>query len=472
MSKKRLFTIGCLLALILLGLLPGRAQALRANFSGDLQRLEEMGQFEEALFLRQSSMHMILAVHAAWAGVAYDPAGDRLYFQTRLDRRFWNLINSQKRPLTDLLAKAKLNPQQLEKLDERVRVYIEDHLAPEFDAMGNFYMGRIAWILERSGLFYDASFRRRLLGNYCLRVCEPYYAGVAQELEQAGDARRAAAYRAKAQWYRQQAQVELRRANGDRLLSQLPDGDTRQHRPKPQVIAFLKPALQSQDADVRLAAALALADLGEPVPLASLGDDPTLRQQLPVRPAGDLRPGIAPGIRASYYSDPDQTAPLARKALPAADIGFRGDERFPPKLKPYWEKPDIFPANASGQFLVRFEARLQIPEDGSYRFYLKTDGANRATMRLTTPTGQSTLISPRNDKQLLYSMQVGFPNGILSRIDFSQPIELKRGIVDLDIEYKGPEAKGKHGTPGLRLYWSSDNRVMELVPPSAFFHRL
>ena len=55
-------------------------------------------------------------------------------------------------------------------LDLRVRVYVEDHLSPDFDEMGNFYFRRKAWVMERAGLFYDASFRRRLTGYSCDRV--------------------------------------------------------------------------------------------------------------------------------------------------------------------------------------------------------------------------------------------------------------------------------------------------------------
>ena len=80
------------------------------------------------------------------------------------------------------------------------------------------------------------------------------------------------------------------------------------------------------------------------------------------------------------------------------------------------------------------------------------------------------IISPRNDKQLLYSVQSTFDGQVLTRVDFSPEIELKKGLIDIEIEYKGAEARGKYGTPGLRLGWSSESRVMEAVPASAFWH--
>ncbi|MCY2955110.1 MAG: PA14 domain-containing protein [Planctomycetota bacterium] len=436
-------------ASLLIALCASPAHALRANLRGDLARLEEMGHYEEALFYRQSTVDMVLAIHVAWSGAAYDPAMERIFGETRTDRRYWNLINHQKRPITALLTKARLNPDQLDRLDERVRVYVEDHLSPDYDEMGNFYFRRKAQVMERLGLFYDASFRRRLTGYYEQRVCAPYYATMADELDQKGKTSLAAAYRAKSIWYQAEALREFRRSNGDRLISQLQLNNAQQQIDKTQIVNLLELARQSKDADARFAAELALGDLGQASPQSVLPP-----------------PGVQPGIRARYFTSPDQPSPAADKILPAADLGFRGNERFPDKLRATWEKDDIFPSNATGQFLVHLTGKIRIPAPGKYRFYARTDSGNRAIVRVN---GQP-VISPRNDRQLLYSMQIDYAGQTLTRVDFSPEIQLKQDLADIEIEYKGPEANGKYGTPGLRLSWSSDGHVMEPVPSSAFFH--
>jgi hypothetical protein len=457
------------LAVLLIFLCVSPAMGLRANLRQDMAKLEEMGRFEEALFYRRSSMDMILAVHVAWSGAAYDGEMDKFVFAPRVDRRYWNMVHDQKRPITELLAKGKLSSEQLQRLEERVRVYVEDHLSPEFDEMGNFYFRRGAWCLERAGMFFDASGRRRLTGYYCQRVCVPYYSIMAQELEEQGSATLAAAYRAKAEWFAGEALREFRRSNGDRMLAQLQVGDVRQPRQLAEVLEALKKGMGSKDADVRLAAAMNLADLGESELLRGLlGDEDAEVRGVAESALKAVAPaaGLRPGIRAKYFNDPQQTAPVAEKVLAAAAIGLRGNERFPAKLKGFWQQEDVVPANAAGQFLVSFRGKLNIPEEGQYRFYIKTDSTNRATMRLGAA---GAIISPRNDRQLLYSIQSDPKGEVLTRVDFSVPVELKKGVVDVEIDYKGVEAKGQYGTPGLRLYWSSERRVMEPVPAGAYF---
>ena len=107
----------------------------------------------------------------------------------------------------------------MDRLDERLRVYVEDHLSPEFDEMGNFYFQRKAWLLERHGLFWEAAFRRRLTGYYCVRVCSPYYSAIAQELEQKDQKATADAYRRKSAWFMEEAMRQFRR--GQRRLGPL-----------------------------------------------------------------------------------------------------------------------------------------------------------------------------------------------------------------------------------------------------------
>jgi len=229
------------------------AHALRPNLRSDLQQIEKLGRYEEALFFRRSTMDMILAVHVAWSGAPYDPAMDGWIGETRTDRRYWNMVNGQKRAVTDLLEKAALSPEQLQKLEQRVRVYVEDHMSPEFDEMGNFYFRRKAMAMESMGLFFDASFRRHLTGYYCQRVCAPYYAAIAQELQQNGQLRPAAAYRSKSAAYEQRAMDEFRRANGDLALSAMRGGAMRQPLPRAKVVQLLKSAPAGASDEARFA---------------------------------------------------------------------------------------------------------------------------------------------------------------------------------------------------------------------------
>lgn len=560
-------------ALLLVCLSARPSYALRANMMKDLKRLEDMGQYEMALFYRRATRDMVMALHVAWAGAPYDPQMDGVYGQldriyaagrrtrpqpveTRVDRRYWGIINSQKRPISELLAKAKLTDAQLDRLNDRVRVYVEDHLCPEFGEMGNFFFRAKAQIFERTGLFWDASFRRRLTGYYDMRVCVPYYATAAEELESRGRKRKAEAYRRRSEWYREQALREFRRSNGDRLLAELQKGNRRQRLDRDKVIEILKAGFQSKDSDARFAALLNLVELGETAALlpAATDPDPSIRLEaaqaaaahlyLPALallvedenagvkqiasaalnpPSSDRGPfirtmcalhdalsedeqagyagyagsqvsriaklktapvgealqawakkacdGLRPGIHAQYLDRPGR-APVAEKVLRAVDLGFRGNERFPNVLRGYWAKEQLLPANAAGQFMLRFTGQIYIPDDGQYRFYVRTESGNRATMHLGVPGGPlQTVISPKNDKQLLYADQRGWKGDVLHRIDFCTPLDLKKGLMEVEILYKGANVRTKYGTAGLKLYWSSDQHVMELVPAAALFHK-
>jgi len=464
--------------------------ALRANMTRDLKRLEQMGHYEQVVYYRKSSMDMVTALHARLSGIAFDPQMDGVYreldrlfgngqrtrhqlVETRVDRRYWNVVDGQRRALVDLLAKAKLTPVLSQRLDTRVRVYLEDHMAPEFDEMGNFFFQRKAWIFERAGLFWDASFRRRLTGHYELRVCVPYYATIADEAAAQGDRTLAAAYRRKAEWYREEAVRELRRSNGDRLLSELQQGHRRERLTHDQVVTLLEKGIASTESDARFAAALVLGDLGQLDALKPLAADPDadVRAAVATWLAPPSAPGLQPGIRVDYFTRPGQKKPVASRTLARVDSGFRGNGRFPDLLRPHWEKDEAFPPNARGPFLLRFRGRIRLPKAGRCRLYVKTELGNRATVRVGDASSSlATVISPRNDSKLLYADQANWKGGRLYRIDFSEPVVLKDGLAHLEIDYQGGQAHGKFGSAGIRLYWSSEDRVMELVPATAFFH--
>ena len=106
---------------------------------------------------------------------------------------------------------------------------------------------------------------------------------------------------------------------------------------------------------------------------------------------------------------------------------------------------------------------------------------NRAKVSIETPGGkEKEIISPRNDEMLQYVMQTGMPT---HRIDFSEPIPLKKGLVRLAVIYIGDEVRNvREGgydhivaisgiqKVGIQLFWSSDEHLTELVPAANLFH--
>ena len=467
------------------------AHAIRTNAGADLAQLVAQGRFAEALFYRQSSLTMVLAVHAAWAGVIYDERMDGLYngldrlynnhrdsqhegVEPRLDRRYWSIVFSQMAAIDALRPQARLTPAQEALLALRVRVYVEDHLAPEFGDMGNFFFLPKARILEQTGLLYDAAFRRELAAQYLERVAAPYYHAVALECQRSGDAAGAAAYGARAAELAAQVERELRRANGDSLLSQRQGGDPRARRwERAELVTWLTGALTATEPDARLAAALVLGDLGEFAALRAAGASlpADLRGLVP----GEAPPppgGLRPGLLATYRRDPADALPLRSSAIANVDLGFRGNERFPAVLRPFWPKDEVFPADATGPFYLSITGQLLVPQPGDYRFYVKTEGDHRAAFTLTLP-GQAPviLIAPKDDCALRYADQRGPKQQTLFRIDFSEPVALPAGPVDLRLEYWGRAVNGPNGLAGLRLMWSSDRAVMSTIPAAVFAHR-
>ena len=151
---------------------------------------------------------------------------------------------------------------------------------------------------------------------------------------------------------------------------------------------------------------------------------------------------------------------------------------FPKVWYALLKKPEVFPPNATGPFVLRIRGKIYIPADGKYRFYVKSDAANRTVMSLATSGGgPREVISPANDVRLQYAMQSGMRT---HRIDFSQGVDLKRGLVDVAIVHSGDEVRkieNEHivrisgeQKAGLQLYWSSDAHVIELVPAANLFH--
>lgn len=144
----------------------------------------------------------------------------------------------------------------------------------------------------------------------------------------------------------------------------------------------------------------------------------------------------------------------------------------------YWKKPEPFPEDASGPFHLRITSYLYIPEDGNYRFYAKTDAPNRAIAVIGPLDGKTNqIISPQNEDNLQYVMQTGMAT---HRIDYSDHIPIKKGLIKLQINYSGDEAWKIHNEnivrisgvhrAGIQLFWSSDSRIMELIPSTNLFY--
>ena len=190
--------------------------------------------------------------------------------------------------------------------------------------------------------------------------------------------------------------------------------------------------------------------------------------------------GMSPGVLVEYFGEADRTEPAASKVFETVDIGMKVQANFPKVWyrDQYWPKPDIFPDNAKGPFQLHITANLYVPADGNYRFYVKTEVTNRATLSITRRDGKGEeIISPRNEDKLQYIMQSGIGT---HRIDFSEPVALKKGLAKLTIVYSGEEVRKIHNEhivrisgiqkAGIQLFWSSDNHLMELVPAANLFH--
>ena len=113
---------------------------------------------------------------------------------------------------------------------------------------GDFAFSRKAWILERTGLFWHASFRRELAGRYAIMVCSRYCEALADEMERTfGDQARAKLYREKAAWWRRRGLDEFRLSNVDRILARL-KGNNKERRKRGRVRVPMSGALWDRGA--------------------------------------------------------------------------------------------------------------------------------------------------------------------------------------------------------------------------------
>jgi len=129
---------------------------------------------------------------------------------------------------------------------------------------GDFAFSRKAWILERTGLFWHASFRRELAGRYATMVCSRYCDAIADEMERTfRDQARANLYRERAAWWRSRGLEEFRLCNGDRILAGLKGNNKTQRLNRQEVVSVLEKGLRDKNIDARHASVRILSDLGE-----------------------------------------------------------------------------------------------------------------------------------------------------------------------------------------------------------------
>jgi len=558
------------------------AYAVRANW-GVRQKgpqMEKMGRHEEAAFYYRAALDFYAAMLQFWIGSVYDEGVDDIYqkyarpfgtknwrsapYEERWDTMAAYLYLYNRDGASRNIEKGEFSSEQRARLEDRLRVYMEDLMDPDHGFGGDFAFARKAWILERTGLFWHAALRRELAGRYAITIGSRYCSTIADEMERVfSDPARAELYRQKAIWWRKRGMDELHLCNGDRLLSRLKGGDRLKRLERHEVIAVLKRGLSHENVDARRAAVQILSDLGEIAALRQAMSDreveirkraaavfaekmylpglalahqdeaedvaATAKSVLEVDPqsrgaylravdclaeglrdervrafaAQQLRrlsgltlgdsgaewrdwvsqatDGIEPGVLMECFSRSTQTEPVVSRTLDTVDMGLKFQANFPKVWYDYWDKPEIFPKDAKGPFRLRIAATLYIPVDGNYRFYVKTVIPNRATVSIDTPGAERMdIISPRNDEKLQYVMQAGMPT---HRIDFSTPIELKKGLVGLAVDYSGDEVRnirpGRYDhivaisgvqKVGIQLFWSSDRHLTELVPAANLFH--
>jgi len=482
MSNKHMRNAGLSLLFMALLLLmsPQFAHAVRANWGVRQMgpRLEKRGEHEDAAFYYRAALDFYTSILQLWIGTVYDERVHEIYRQyarpfgeenwrSAEHEEHWDTMAAylfffNRDGVTRNVEKGNLSPAQRAHLEDRLRVYIEDLIDPDSGFGGDFSFSRKAWILERTGLFWHAAFRRELAGRYAINVCSRYYAAVADEIERVfSDKNGAELYRQKAAWWRERGISEFHLCNGNRILSVLKGGDRLKRLSRDEVLAILRKGLNDENTDARLSAARILSDMGEGAKAERENPE-----------------GLQPGVLIEYFNAPDQTEPVTSKVFETVDIGMKFQANFPKVWYDYWDKPEIFPEDAKGPFQLKITAKINIPADGSYRFYAKTDAPNRTTVSIETAQGQQMeIISPRNDDKLQYIAQVGMAT---HRIDFSNHIPLKKGTVELLIDYSGDEVRKIHNEhmvrisgiqkAGIQLLWSSDRHLMELVPARNLFH--
>jgi len=189
-------------ALVAILLLPVVAHAVRADHgAGSGTRLEKQGKYEAAAHHWRQGVDFWAAMYRFWkAWGVYDTRGDEIYktYVTILgtDKGYHGQHNEgrpeamgpgpagcsyllMREGASRSVENGRLSREQRARLEDRARIHIEDIMDPEHGYGGDFSFVRKAWILERTGLFWHASFRRELAGRWALMVCSRYCDAIA-----------------------------------------------------------------------------------------------------------------------------------------------------------------------------------------------------------------------------------------------------------------------------------------------------
>jgi len=125
---------------------------------------------------------------------------------------------------------------------------------------------------------------------------------------------------------------------------------------------------------------------------------------------------------------------------------------------------------------IRWDGYLIITKPGQYRLYTRNCGEGRNSRnRVTTPgrMGFPGLYLPESSARLAIDGEIVLPNasdvvqdpsGI--RLDFSEPIQLDSGLhkIHLEFEYRSKRTGYLVPEPCIRLYWSSEHFLREVIP--------
>jgi hypothetical protein len=573
--KKEYKFLSVLMVFFFLSLLPHLAYACRAHldrYGG--YRLEKKGQYEEAAFYHRVGMDFYASMLQLWMGTVYDDRVDEIckqhdkYFSGsrygRHEDRWDSIYNYWLFYMRDGAARnvdqAQLSAKQRARMEDRLRIYNEDIIDP-YNGMGcdmNFVQE--AWVLEQTGLFWHAAYRRELAGLYMVKICSQYCSAIAEEMELVfNDPTQAELYRQKAAWWRDQAMHELQRCNGDRALSRI-KGVREKKLSREEVITILKKALHDSSIDARRSAVWLLSDMGELELLegamkdkeveirkaaantfaskmylpglalafqdAANGVSTISRSVLYAKPesagtylraiyylaqglgnrqtkafaidhlkrlsgldtdeeaklydwAQKTMEGICPGALFEYFAETDSAKPVATKVLDSIDVGVVEMPQFAKGWYEYLDKPTVIPPDAKGPFRLLVRAKLYIPADGNYRFYVKTPPQYRAKVYIEKDRAiKDEIVSPKYDSELQYAKHGG-----AHRIDFSATVLLQQGLKKLVIDYSGNNIQHEFNEwqkelekyavtrhVGIQLFWSSDTHLTELVSAEHLFH--
>jgi len=139
---------------------------------------------------------------------------------------------------------------------------------------------------------------------------------------------------------------------------------------------------------------------------------------------------------------------------------------------------------------IEWRGHLAVTQSGQYQFYVRNRGESiRSARRIRTPGRYSfpayfpdqlvkleidgRTVLPRSDADVVED-----PSAWV-RLDFTKPIQLKPGLHDIRLEfhirsYDDADSASSSGiwggTPCIRLYWSSEHFLRELVPAEHLIH--